>query len=115
TSSITPLSFTPFHDPSPTEIYSLSLHDALPIFDGLRFSHWQVGQRPDGVMVLSFDRAGEPVNTFSQDVLIELESLLERLALDPRSEEHTSEFQSRENLVCRLLLEKKKQKETYEK
>ena len=51
--------------------------------DGLRFSHWQAEQRPDGVLVLSFDRAGETVNTFAQDVLIELDALLERLALDP--------------------------------
>lgn len=51
--------------------------------DGLRFQHWQTEQRPDGVLVLSFDRAGTPVNTFSQDVLIELDALLERLALDP--------------------------------
>jgi 3-hydroxyacyl-CoA dehydrogenase/enoyl-CoA hydratase/3-hydroxybutyryl-CoA epimerase len=51
--------------------------------DGLRFQHWQTEQRPDGVLVLSFDKAGSPVNTFSQDVLIELDALLERLALDP--------------------------------
>ena len=51
--------------------------------DGLRFSHWQAEARPDGVVVLSFDRAGESVNTFAQDVLIELEALIERLALDP--------------------------------
>lgn len=51
--------------------------------DGLRFQHWQTEQRPDGVLVLSFDRAGAPVNTFSQDVLIELDAVLERLALDP--------------------------------
>ena len=51
--------------------------------DGLRFSHWQAEQRPDGVLLLAFDRAGEPVNTFSQAVLIELDALLERLALDP--------------------------------
>ncbi|WP_149194961.1 3-hydroxyacyl-CoA dehydrogenase NAD-binding domain-containing protein [Luteimonas suaedae] len=51
--------------------------------DGLRFSHWQAELREDGVLVLSFDRAGESVNTFAQDVLIELDSLLERLALDP--------------------------------
>jgi 3-hydroxyacyl-CoA dehydrogenase / enoyl-CoA hydratase / 3-hydroxybutyryl-CoA epimerase len=51
--------------------------------DGLRFSHWQAEQRPDGVLVLSFDRAGQAVNTFAQDVLIELDGLLERLALDP--------------------------------
>ncbi|HEY0662738.1 MAG TPA: 3-hydroxyacyl-CoA dehydrogenase NAD-binding domain-containing protein [Lysobacter sp.] len=51
--------------------------------DGLRFEHWQLEQRPDGILVLSFDRAGHSVNTFSQDVLIELDGLLERLALDP--------------------------------
>jgi 3-hydroxyacyl-CoA dehydrogenase/enoyl-CoA hydratase/3-hydroxybutyryl-CoA epimerase len=51
--------------------------------DGLRFSHWQAEQRPDGVVVLAFDRAGESVNTFAQDVLLELDALLERLALDP--------------------------------
>ncbi|HEY0501924.1 MAG TPA: 3-hydroxyacyl-CoA dehydrogenase NAD-binding domain-containing protein, partial [Lysobacter sp.] len=51
--------------------------------DGLRFQHWQTELRPDGVLVLSFDKAGVPVNTFSQDVLIELDTLLERLALDP--------------------------------
>ncbi|MCD9096325.1 3-hydroxyacyl-CoA dehydrogenase NAD-binding domain-containing protein [Luteimonas fraxinea] len=51
--------------------------------DGLRFSHWQAEPREDGVLVLSFDRANESVNTFAQDVLIELDALLERLALDP--------------------------------
>ncbi|RPE81271.1 3-hydroxyacyl-CoA dehydrogenase NAD-binding domain-containing protein [Vulcaniibacterium tengchongense] len=51
--------------------------------DGLRFQHWQTELRADGVLVLSFDRAGAPVNTFAQDVLIELDALLERLALDP--------------------------------
>jgi len=51
--------------------------------DGLRFSHWQAEQRADGVVVLSFDRKDESVNTFAQDVLIELDALLERIALDP--------------------------------
>ncbi|WP_101926652.1 MULTISPECIES: 3-hydroxyacyl-CoA dehydrogenase NAD-binding domain-containing protein [Luteimonas] len=51
--------------------------------DGLRFSHWQAELRADGVLVLSFDRADESVNTFSQDVLIELDALIERIALDP--------------------------------
>ena len=51
--------------------------------DGLRFSHWKAALREDGVLVLSFDRQGESVNTFSQDVLIELDGMLERLALDP--------------------------------
>ncbi|HEU0305835.1 MAG TPA: 3-hydroxyacyl-CoA dehydrogenase NAD-binding domain-containing protein [Lysobacter sp.] len=51
--------------------------------DGLRLQHWNLEQRDDGVIVLSFDRAGSAVNTFAQEVLIELDSLLERLALDP--------------------------------
>ncbi len=51
--------------------------------DGLRFSHWQAEQRADGVVLLTFDRSGESVNTFAQEVLIELDTLLERLALDP--------------------------------
>ena len=51
--------------------------------DGLRFQHWQTSLREDGVFVLAFDRAGTSVNTFAQDVLIELDSLLERLAMDP--------------------------------
>jgi 3-hydroxyacyl-CoA dehydrogenase/enoyl-CoA hydratase/3-hydroxybutyryl-CoA epimerase len=51
--------------------------------DGLRLQHWNLEQRDDGVVVLSFDRAGSSVNTFAQEVLIELDSLLERLALDP--------------------------------
>src|SRR5690606_6291571 len=45
--------------------------------------HWHAELRPDGVVVLTFDRAGESVNTFAQDVLVELDTLLERLALDP--------------------------------
>lgn len=57
--------------------------DGLPAFEGLRTQHWQPTLREDGALVLSFDRAQSPVNTFSQDVLIELDSLLERLAVDP--------------------------------
>ena len=56
---------------------------ALPGLDGLRLRHWKTELRPDGVLVLSFDREGESVNTFGQDVLIELNSLLERIALEP--------------------------------
>ncbi len=54
-----------------------------PSFDGLRLRHWKTELRPDGVLVLSFDREGESVNTFGQAVLIELNSLLERIALEP--------------------------------
>jgi 3-hydroxyacyl-CoA dehydrogenase/enoyl-CoA hydratase/3-hydroxybutyryl-CoA epimerase len=52
-------------------------------FDGLRLQHWQMQQRDDGVLVLALDRAGESVNALSQVVLVELEGLLERLAIDP--------------------------------
>ena len=52
-------------------------------FDGLRVQHWQMQSREDGVLVLSFDRAGTPVNTLAQEVLIELDGLLERIAVDP--------------------------------
>src|SRR5688572_32084018 len=87
-----------FNDTATTEIYTLSLHDALPIYrvvalvqDGLDVrmalrrrveTGAQVGARGEGA-------AG---------------------AGDHRSEEHTSELQSQSNLVCRLLLEKKKKK-----
>jgi 3-hydroxyacyl-CoA dehydrogenase/enoyl-CoA hydratase/3-hydroxybutyryl-CoA epimerase len=39
------------------------------MFDGLRFNHWSPELRPDGVVVLSFDRAGSGVNTLAQEVL----------------------------------------------
>src|SRR2546430_11183251 len=70
-----------FNDTATTEIYTLSLHDALPISEAVR-------------------REPKPVGAFP-----------EQQALGPtrprRSEEHTSELQSQSNLVCRLLLEKK--------
>lgn len=52
-------------------------------FDGLRFSHWRLETRPEGVVVLSLDRENASVNAFSQDVLIELGDVIERLAIDP--------------------------------
>src|SRR2546430_17600464 len=74
-----------FNDTATTEIYTLSLHDALPISD---FSWSSV----------TFTSFVAKLNTASCCWA----------AL--RSEEHTSELQSQSNLVCRLLLEKKKQK-----
>jgi len=56
---------------------------ALQGFDGLRFQHWQLERREDGVLVISFDRADSAVNTFSQEVLLELGALIERVAIDP--------------------------------
>jgi len=52
-------------------------------FDGLPMLNWQAESRDDGIVVLSFDKAGTGVNTFSQDVLIELDGILERLRLEP--------------------------------
>src|SRR2546427_4266625 len=80
-----------FNDTATTEIYTLSLHDALPISPGRRASRsrrapWRRGrwECPD---------RGSP-----------------EAPPRGRSEEHTSELQSQSNLVCRLLLEKKKKK-----
>src|SRR6266511_6362794 len=73
-----------FNDTATTEIYTLSLHDARPI---------------------SLRAAGTPWLSITQAAW----SVIRRAAcISARSEEHTSELQSRENLVCRLLLEKKK-------
>src|SRR2546422_3071239 len=77
-----------FNDTATTEIYTLSLHDALPI------CHAQLGER-----------AGCGDDGFA---FVELGRALRHSAW--RSEEHTSELQSRLHLVCRLLLEKKKNK-----
>src|SRR5215475_15978817 len=67
-----------FNDTATTEIYTLSLHDALPIFWPSWNATWSSCARRTPAISAR------------------------------RSEEHTSELQSRENLVCRLLLEKKK-------
>src|SRR2546427_13242128 len=71
-----------FNDTATTEIYTLSLHDALPISGGLDERRGPALPHPD-----ERRRARRSA---------------------PRSEEHTSELQSQSNLVCRLLLEKKK-------
>ena len=51
--------------------------------DGLRFQHWQVESRNDGVVLVTIDRGGQPVTALSQDMLIEFGELLERLQIDP--------------------------------
>src|SRR5256885_5915760 len=76
-----PLIFFFFNDTATTEIYTLSLHDALPIFE-------------------------RRVPTMACTVV--MQEPLESIRRLDRSEEHTSELQSPCNLVCRLLLEKKK-------
>src|SRR3712207_7931695 len=91
-----------FNDTAPTEIYPLSLHDALPIWLMTPPAVWN---RPVGTVVgwsLPTCRGTSPF-------------IVQRVAWKSihgdhgfRSEEHTSELQSRQYLVCRLLLEKKK-------
>src|SRR3712207_8772814 len=77
-----------FNDTATTEIYTLSLHDALPIFalqpreEVVRIQNCSLRHLPQRRAVCANERI--------------------------RSEEHTSELQSRQYLVCRLLLEKKK-------
>src|SRR5438477_1423732 len=75
-----------FNDTATTEIYTLSLHDALPISASARDPTTR--------------RASACTPPFQTRARIDLDL--------PRSEEHTSELQSHVNLVCRLLLEKKK-------
>src|SRR3712207_8140395 len=94
-----------FNDTATTEIYTLSLHDALPISSGVdAIVRWTRQARLNGWITYSY-----------LDGEVELEGG-ERVpsAVDVthtlRSEEHTSELQSRQYLVCRLLLEKKKKK-----
>src|SRR5256885_10343108 len=74
-----------FNDTATTEIYTLSLHDALPIWQVQRYQHFEnLATRLAGFIAQICDGRMQ------------------------RSEEHTSELQSPCNLVCRLLLEKKK-------
>src|SRR3712207_7591293 len=82
-----------FNDTATTEIYTLSLHDALPIFVGRAACDAHDRLAPPGSP--GRRRAGR-------------DRALDRGAGGARSEEHTSELQSRQYLVCRLLLEKKK-------
>src|SRR5947208_5194144 len=72
-----------FNDPATPEIYTLSLHDALPI------------------LTRAYVRFGRSAGAAAKNELVHHE-------FPVRSEEHTSELQSPDHLVCRLLLEKKK-------
>src|SRR5256885_11834899 len=86
-----------FNDTATTEIYTLSLHDALPISVGRGRAVAAAAEVADPLVHAAAERPA-PV--------VDLDLGHERLP--GRSEEHTSELQSPCNLVCRLLLEKKK-------
>src|SRR3712207_8899087 len=95
-----------FNDTATTEIYTLSLHDALPICT--------IGWIVAGLLIgwLAWESKNTLVNTFRTAAIVSLVLGLYSFTL-PRSEEHTSELQSRQYLVCRLLLEKKNKITTY--
>src|SRR5207249_9559563 len=86
-------SFFFFTDTPTTEIYTLSLHDALPISGSCRET---------------ISAAASFTNCMSMRAI--RQSICPARVVSSRSEEHTSELQSRFDLVCRLLLEKKKKK-----
>src|SRR5690606_40008156 len=98
------------HDTPPTHIYTLSLHDALPILSsdrglagGLNINLFKkvvkhVQQQQEQSIEVQFALIGQKAVSFFKNYGGKVLG---------RSEEHTSELQSRENLVCRLLLEKK--------
>src|SRR5689334_24076249 len=94
-----------FHDTATTEIYTLSLHDALPIF----LSSWK-GCRPSGPSSRPIPLALTPPNGAKGSLTYPLTPIVpvRTFLANERSEEHTSELQSQFHLVCRLLLEKKK-------
>src|SRR2546430_9489775 len=87
-----------FNDTATTEIYTLSLHDALPI-SVRKFIVRRARAARDQRLLLGEFREIDPARC-----------AFDRVSLLMRSEEHTSELQSQSNLVCRLLLEKKKKK-----
>src|SRR2546426_2496315 len=92
-----------FNDTATTEIYTLSLHDALPISTA--------SYRPIPVVR---EAGQEPMKDVRLSRYGSARSSCLRLGPRGRSEEHTSELQSPCNLVCRLLLEKKKKKKIAE-
>src|SRR5437764_12888139 len=87
-----------FNDTSTTEIYTLSLHDALPIL------RWDIIASSAGVVILVAWLVIGAATLFMRLSAPGIATLLPVM----RSEEHTSELQSPMYLVCRLLLEKKK-------
>src|SRR5690606_40948148 len=95
-------------DPAPTDTYTLSLHDALPIFPSPRRGRQRTAGRLHASLAL-YAGCSRCRPTGSCRCIGDSGRLAHLGGAEPpRSEEHTSELQSRENLVCRLLLEKKK-------
>src|SRR5256885_11040293 len=103
-----------FNDTATTEIYTLSLHDALPISLAVDDGHGvlerqllEVHRRQLVHAVFGEIAARLGVDQLALDQVVALGVRVEQVRADARSEEHTSELQSPCNLVCRLLLAKK--------
>src|SRR3712207_9435036 len=97
-----------FNDTATTEIYTLSLHDALPICRDSRADHITPHRSCPFNSPFTRSHVRRPEPEDERDTF----SVRGPGGLNPyaaRSEEHTSELQSRQYLVCRLLLEKKKE------
>src|SRR5207249_11140101 len=107
-----PLTHSPslFHTTATTHLYTLSLHDALPI--SLAVADDRADVKALARIFLALDvplRLDLADHAHVEAFLLLLgQNLQHRVVADLRSEEHTSELQSRFDLVCRLLLEKKK-------
>src|SRR3712207_3511244 len=98
-----------FNDTATTEIYTLSLHDALPISRQATSASATASGTPPAIRVST----GASTSALASTAFA-ICSARRRVTLPiSRSEEHTSELQSRQYLVCRLLLEKKKKKAEY--
>src|SRR3712207_7618466 len=95
-----------FNDTATTEIYTLSLHDALPIFQPWR-RRPAGARRVDGGIGGDLSVAAKAAAAAGGAAGGDGRRRAVGLVPDLRSEEHTSELQSRQYLVCRLLLEKK--------
>src|SRR3712207_9292669 len=91
-----------FNDTATTEIYTLSLHDALPIW---------LAAFSEGAHAAVREELEPLLRKGAQAIVLDLRGNGGGLLTESRSEEHTSELQSRQYLLCRLLLEKKHEKE----
>src|SRR5207248_11794421 len=94
-----------------TQLYTLSLHDALPILIGYHLFQIAVGGSDhahiDGTFLCAAHWTDTPFLEHPQQLHLHGHAHLPNLVEENRSEEHTSELQSPYDLVCRLLLEKK--------
>src|SRR3712207_7434020 len=102
-----------FNDTATTEIYTLSLHDALPIYPCRGANSQRTISRVSSARRSSHRCSGATWNSPTRRFRCQSSSTTPGIGVSSpaspsRSEEHTSELQSRQYLVCRLLLEKKK-------